>query len=233
MNSKTNADERRFLVPLGFVVWQRQVAEASKAHAQVHRKLSVAEQEHKRLRESLQETEQKLPELQRQLEEYNRAKVEEARSRARVKVIEKETRDLMMEHEMLLQAFEKVQEERDDLLKKQREAVLDVQQKSDLTELLLERKLAVLTDTVEKKEAQLCSALAASNIDQTAGSSAANKLEEILESKQAAIDAFRRELARDCEEYDDLLQTCRQRLKDLGVPLYSFSFRPSQQILGL
>lgn len=57
------------------------------------------------------------------------------------------------------------------------EAILEVQQKSGLKELLLERKLAALTETVEKREAQLCAALSASTVDRTAGSSAANKLE--------------------------------------------------------
>lgn len=70
-----------------------------------------------------------------------------------------------------------VQQERDELLKKQTEAILDVQQKSGLKEMLLERKLAALTETLEKREAQLCAALSVSTVDQTAASSAGNKLE--------------------------------------------------------
>lgn len=62
-------------------------------------------------------------------------------------------------------------------MKKQTEVILDVQQKNRLKELLLERKLTALTETLEKKEAQLCAALSASSVDQPAGSSAANKLE--------------------------------------------------------
>lgn len=72
--------------------------------------------------------------------------------------------------------FRQVQRERDELLQKQTQLILDVQQKSGLKELLLERKLAALTETLEKKEAQLYAALSASNVDQTAGS-AAIKLE--------------------------------------------------------
>nr|XP_033479466.1 dynein regulatory complex subunit 4-like isoform X2 [Epinephelus lanceolatus] len=208
-----------------------ELAKLTKLHAQVKKELSAAEQKNKHLRESLQEAEEKLPELQQQLEEYNQAKDKETRSRARLKVIDKELRDLTMEHEMLLQAFEKVQQERDDLLKKQREAILDMQQKSGLKEMLLEKKLAALTGTVEKTEAQLCTALASSNVDQTAGSSATNKLEEVLESKQVAISALQSDLAGDCKEYDLLLQTCKEKLKAFSVPQYDLPFRPSQQIL--
>uniref|UniRef100_A0A8D3BHR5 Dynein regulatory complex subunit 4 n=1 Tax=Scophthalmus maximus TaxID=52904 RepID=A0A8D3BHR5_SCOMX len=103
--------------------------------------------------------------------------------RARVKVVEEELRDLTVEHELLLQAFEKVQQERDELLRRQMDAILDLQQKSGLKELLLERKLAALTQTVEKKEAQLCAVLSTA-ADQEAGCSAANKLQVIQGSLQ-------------------------------------------------
>ncbi|XP_041789695.1 dynein regulatory complex subunit 4-like [Chelmon rostratus] len=213
-------------------VLKEQLTEVRKQQVRVENRLSAAQQENKHLRESLQEAQQKLPELQKQLELHNQAKAKMAMARARVKVTEKELRDLTVEHELLLQAFEKVQQERDELLKKQTEAILDVQQKSGLKELLLERKLAALTETLEKKEAQLCAALSASNIDQTAGSCAENKLEEILESKQDTIKALQCNLAQDCKEYDDLLQTCQEKLEALGVPLYDFPFSPSKQILG-
>lgn len=114
---------------------------------------------------------------------------------------EKQLRDLTVQHELLLQAFEKVnppsdhglearsvrqvlnvsvlqvEQERDELLRRQTEAVLDLQQRSGLKELLLERKLSALTDTVEQKEAQLCAALSACRLDPAEGSSSANKLQ--------------------------------------------------------
>lgn len=70
-----------------------------------------------------------------------------------------------------------MQQERDELLKKQRDAIMDVQQRSELKAMMLERKLAALTETLEKKEAQLCAALSASSADPTAADSAASRLE--------------------------------------------------------
>ena len=70
-----------------------------------------------------------------------------------------------------------VQRERDELLRRQTEAILDVQRRSGLKELLLERKLATLTEAVEKKEAQLCATLSAATADQTAGGNAADRLQ--------------------------------------------------------
>ncbi|XP_034391966.1 dynein regulatory complex subunit 4-like [Cyclopterus lumpus] len=211
---------------------KEELSTVTKLQARVVQKLSAAEQENRRLSESLQEAQRKLPELQKRQQDSKQAKSKIVATKARVKVLEKELRDVSVEHELLLQAFQKVQQERDELLRKQTETILDVQQRSGLKHLLLERKLSALTDAVEKKEAQLCAALSASNVDRTAGGRAANKLEEMLESKQATIDALQSDLARDAKEYDDLLQTCNEKLKDLGVPLYDFPFRPSERLLG-
>ncbi|XP_023259221.1 growth arrest-specific protein 8 [Seriola lalandi dorsalis] len=207
-----------------------ELAEVQKQQARADRDLSAAQQENSRLRESLQEAERKLPELQKQLQDYNQAKAKMVTSRAQVKVAEQELRDLSVEHELLLQAFEKVQQERDELLRKQAEAVVEVQRRSGLKELLLERKLAALTETLEKKEAQLCAALAATR--QPAASSAANKLEELLERKQVTISGLQEDLARECQEYDQLLHTCTERMKALGVAQHDFPFRPAEQILN-
>ena len=67
--------------------------------------------------------------------------------------------------------------ERDELYKKFVKAIHDVQQKSNLKNLLLEKKLGALGDTLEKKEAQLNEVLTASNLDPSALSVVTRKLE--------------------------------------------------------
>ncbi|XP_030587859.1 dynein regulatory complex subunit 4 [Archocentrus centrarchus] len=211
---------------------KEELTELEKRQLRVSRELSAAQKENKRLTEALTGAQQKLSEQQRELEEHNRNKPKMVEKRAQMKVIEKELRDLTLEHDLLLQAFEKVQQERDELLKKQTEAILDMQQRSGLKAMVLERKLAVLTETLEKKEAQLCAALSASSADPTAGGGGAtNKVEEIMQQKQVTIEALQEDLALQCKEYDKLLQTCRERLQAQGVPLYDFPFRSAQQIL--
>nr|XP_019939396.1 PREDICTED: growth arrest-specific protein 8-like [Paralichthys olivaceus] len=153
------------------------------------------------------------------------------KSGARVKATEKELWDLTIEHELLLQTSEKVQKERDELQRKQMNVMLEVQQRNGLKQLLLERKLAALTQTVETKEAQLCATLSTATASDTAGSSSANKLKETLESKHVTIAALDEDLAREHQEYNQLLQTCTDRLKALSVSLHDFPFRPMKQTL--
>uniref|UniRef100_A0A665TFP9 Dynein regulatory complex subunit 4 n=2 Tax=Echeneis naucrates TaxID=173247 RepID=A0A665TFP9_ECHNA len=212
---------------------KEEVVRLQQQQAQTDRDLLAAEQENQRLRECLQEAEQKLPELQRRLDDHEQAKAQAATNRAQLKVTERELRDLSVEHELLLQAFQKVQRERDELLREQTAAILAVQQKSGMKELLLEKKLAALTETLERKEAQLCAALSASAVvHPTTSSSATNRLQEILDSKQATISTLQQDLVRECQEYDTLLHACTERLKELNVPQHNFPFMSAEQILN-
>lgn len=78
-----------------------------------------------------------------------------------------------------------MQQERDELYQKFTKAILEVQQKSGFKNLLLERKLEALADTLEKKEAQLNEVLAASNLEPSALNVVTRKLEVLLMTKPA------------------------------------------------
>ena len=72
-------------------------------------------------------------------------------TKARLRVREAELKKLQWEHEVLTQRFEKIQEERDDLYTKFVKAIHEVQQKGNFKNLLLEKKLSALSDSLEKK----------------------------------------------------------------------------------
>ncbi|KAM4579170.1 dynein regulatory complex subunit 4-like [Fundulus diaphanus] len=182
---------------------QEDLKKVQKEEVKWDRKMSAAQKENQRLKETLQEVQQKISELQRQLQESRPSKDPVERWRAQKKqkkLVEKELRDLTVEHELLLQAFQKGQQERDELLKRQTESLLDVQQRSGLKKMLLQKKLAALTEAVEKKEAQLSAALSVCSSEPTERSNAANKLEEILESKRVSLEALQQDLAQEKQQ---------------------------------
>ncbi|XP_034454727.1 dynein regulatory complex subunit 4-like [Hippoglossus hippoglossus] len=220
IQNKVLADEK---------VLKEEAAEALKQLTRVDKQLSVAQRENKHLRESLHETQQQLPELRAQLQEYNQTKAKMVKSGARAKVAEKELWDLNIEHELLRQASEKVQEECDELQRKQTEVKLALQQKRGLEHLRLEMRLAALTETVETREGQLRAALSTAAATDTEKSRAANMLKETLESKRVTIAALEEDLDQGHMEYEQLLQTSTRRLRALGVPLHDFPFRPAKQ----
>ena len=65
------------------------------------------------------------------------------------------------------------------------QAIHEVQQKANFKNLLLEKKLQALNDTLEKKEAQLNEVLSASNLDPTALSVVTRKLEVSFQKRAA------------------------------------------------
>merc|ERR1711894_450679 len=133
--------------------------------------------ENKRLVEPLQKAREEVDELRRQLSNYDKDKQSLASAKARLKVMDEEFKALQWEHEVLEQRFEKVQVERDELYTRFVKSIHEVQQKSNFKNLLLEKKLSALADTLEKKEAQLNEVLSASNLDPTALTVVTRKLE--------------------------------------------------------
>jgi hypothetical protein len=150
----------------------------------------------------------------------------------RLKDLEDNHGKLGWEHEVLTQRFETAVKERDDLYKKFVRAIHDVQQKSNLKNLLLEKKLGALGDTLEKKEAQLNEVLTASNLDPSALSVVTRKLEDVLDSKNGAIKDLQYELARVCKAHNDLLRTYEAKLAQFGIPIEEMGFKPLESTIG-
>ncbi|KAA3672376.1 growth arrest-specific protein 8 [Paragonimus westermani] len=69
-----------------------------------------------------------------------------------------------------------VERERDELYEKFVSVIHEVQQKTGLKNMLLEKRLISLTETIEKKEAQMSEVLTASNLDPAALASVTRKL---------------------------------------------------------
>ncbi|XP_077610287.1 dynein regulatory complex subunit 4 isoform X3 [Crocuta crocuta] len=193
--------------------------------------------QNKRLADPLQKARDDMNEMRKQLGNYERDKQILVRTKARLKVTEKELKDLQWEHEVLEQRFLKVQQERDELYGKFTAAILEVQQKVGFKNLVLERKLQALSAAVEKKEVQLNEVLAASNLDPAALTLVSRKLEDVLESKNNTIKDLQYELARVCKAHNDLLRTYEAKLLAFGIPLDNVGFKPLEtavigQILG-
>ena len=62
-----------------------------------------------------------------------------------------------------------------------------MQQRSGFKNILLEKKLSAINESLEKKEAQLSEVLAAANLDPNMLGSVSKKLDDVLDSKNSAI----------------------------------------------
>ncbi|KAM9607751.1 dynein regulatory complex subunit 4 [Trichechus inunguis] len=205
---------------------KEQMEDMRKKEDHLEKEMMEVTMQNKRLADPLQRARDEMSEMQRKLTHYERDKQILMCTKARLKVTEKELKDLQWEHEVLEQRFIKVQQERDQLYQKFTAAIQEVQQKTGFKNLVLERKLKALSTAVEQKEAQLNEVLATSNLDPSALTIVSRKLEDILESKNSTIKDLQYELARVCKAHNDLLRTYEAKLLAFGIPLDNVGFRP-------
>ncbi|XP_044111433.1 dynein regulatory complex subunit 4 isoform X2 [Neovison vison] len=205
---------------------KEQMEDMRKKEDHLEKEMMEVSVQNRRLADPLQKARDDMNEMQKKLGSYERDKQILLRTKARLKVAEKELKDLQWEHEVLEQQFVKVQQERDELYRKFTAAILEVQQKVGFKNLVLERKMQALSAAVEKKEAQFNEVLAASNLDPTALTLVSRKLEDVLESKNSTIKDLQYELARVCKAHNDLLRTYEAKLLAFGIPLDNVGFKP-------
>ncbi|XP_056667181.1 dynein regulatory complex subunit 4 isoform X1 [Monodelphis domestica] len=205
---------------------KEQMEDMKKKEDHLEKEMAEVMMQNKRLADPLQKAREELIELHRKLVNYEKDKQALTSTKARLKVTEKDLKDLQWEHEVLEQRFIKVQVERDDLYAKFNKAILEVQQKTGFKNLILERKLATMANVMERKEVQLNEILSASNLDPEALSVVSRKLEDVLESKNNAIKELQYELARVCKAHNDLLRTYEAKLIAFGIPLDNVGFKP-------
>ncbi|XP_032371330.1 dynein regulatory complex subunit 4 isoform X2 [Etheostoma spectabile] len=166
-------------------------------------RLAAAVQKNKSRTESLQEVEPKLSGSHTQLVEERKAMAKSLKRGKKMSAhILRERRELYLKHQQLELKNEQVQQEYDELRKRQTEAILDVQQKRDLKALVLERKIKAMTEMLEKEQLELWVALAFGQGDQRA----AKNIKELFESKESTIRALKAIVSRDLKEYEDLVK---------------------------
>lgn len=209
-----------------------EIEDIKKQRERLEKQMAEVQAENKKLVEPLQRANEQVADLQRQLASYDKDKALLASTKGRLKETEENYGKLEWEYEVFSQRYDNTVKERDELYKKFVKAIHDVQQKSNLKNLLLEKKLGALGDTLEKKEAQLNEVLTASNLDPSALSVVTRKLEDVLDSKNGAIKDLQYELARVCKAHNDLLRTYEAKLAQYGIPVEEMGFKPLESSIG-
>ncbi|GAQ80611.1 myosin heavy chain-related protein [Klebsormidium nitens] len=202
------------------------VADMKKKEASNERLMYEIAQENKRLSEPLTKALKEVETLRKQLASYEKDKTSLQQAKARLVDTEKKLKNLEWEQEILEQKFGQVSSERDDLYTRFESSIHDVQQRSGLKALLLEKKVQVLSETLEKKEAQLGEVLTASNLDPGTLEDVTNKLDDVLESKNQLIKALQYDLAKVSKAHNDLIRVYESKLTEFGVPVEELGFRP-------
>jgi hypothetical protein len=203
-----------------------ELAELKKKEATNERLMFEIAQENRRLSEPLERALKEVDQLRHELSNYQKDKLSLQNAKARLVVQDDLLKSLRWEHEVLEQKFAQVQTERDTLYERFEGAIYDVQQKAGLKNIMLEKKLADVSERLESKDSQLNEVLAKSDLDPAAKAQVGRRLQEVLDSKNGAIKDLQFELARVSKAHDDLLRVYSAKLSEYGIPAEELGFRP-------
>lgn len=179
--------------------------------------------ENKKLVEPLKAAQTEVAELRRKLENYDRDKRALSRTGNRFENVKKNLNNMKWETEALKMRCEKLVEERDQLKIKFEEAILELQQKTGLKNVILERRIVELQKDIEKREAIMGEFFSVSGMEPH---NLSLRFEKLLQAKNEKIQDLRYELARVCKAHDDLLETYDAKMVQFGIPKEELGFKP-------
>lgn len=186
--------------------------------------------ENKRMIEPLAQAKADVVEYKRQLQNYEKDKISLQNTKIKLTQTKKEFEDLKWANEALELRFEKLQGEFDELQKRFNKAVIEVQEKTSLKNILLQKRVKTLSENLELKEV-LVEQLSLKLEEPAKEVVKINKkLEDILSKKNGIINDLQYELARVCKAHDDLLDTYEEKLHEYGIPKTELGFIPLRTV---
>lgn len=162
----------------------------------------------------MQEAESELTDLRKRQEHLNKERSALVRVERQHSAATKELNALKWETEALRMRCDKLVEERDELKNKLETAMVEVQQKASLENVLLKRKLNQLRKDYEQLEYEFTEMLKVTGI---APDNLCIKVETYLKEKNERIENLEYELARITKVYNDLL-LCYEEGKQPNCP---------------
>lgn len=115
-----------------------------------------------------------------------------------------------------------IAKERDELKKRFTEMMIDVQQKTGLKNVLLERKFTQLQKEYERLEMVFGEVLKVTGLEPQ---DLCAKVESYLKQKNERIDQLEFELAKIAKSYSELLDVYESHLKKTGIPRHNHEFQ--------
>lgn len=175
-------------------------------------------QENKRLSGPLKLTLKELSQLQAALKNYNGDKLVLHNVTARLKAADERLKTLKIEHENLLQLYSDTEKERDELYDRFENTVSAVERKTDLKNLVLEKRIEKLNHDYDVKEVQLRDTLAAANIDPATLNAITIQLDDTLFQCNSIIQDLQYAVIRVIKSHNDIVRTYTEKLNEYGVP---------------
>merc|ERR1712007_94440 len=147
-----------------------------------------------------------------------------------IRQLETNLHRMEFQHEVLQQQLTTVSAERDELYGKFQHAIYDVQRKSGLKNLILEKKIDAIEEALETTEAQVSELLTSANVDQATASGISQKLDQVIAYKDDIVAQLQEEVQRIKESHRTMVSTYESKLAEYGIPPEELGFTPAAAV---
>eukprot|EP00708_Paratrimastix_pyriformis_P002686 GAFH01001438.1.p1 GENE.GAFH01001438.1~~GAFH01001438.1.p1 ORF type:complete len:472 (-),score=202.69 GAFH01001438.1:80-1495(-) len=202
------------------------LSEKKKEEAVQRKMQNLTTQELRRVQEPLEAAKREYLRLKDKLKSYKKDKATLQERKQELGSLQAQLESLAWEHEVLQQRYGQVERELADLNAQFQKAIYHIVQADSFHGLLLEKKLDLLEEVVEKKDAQLSEILAASNLEPTVANEVSQGLQEILQAKNTEIRQLQDDLRRLTKAHQDVIRFYEAKMKEFGIPLEELGFQP-------
>merc|ERR1711959_177520 len=185
------------------------------------------QQKNKQLSEPLRRAHQDVDRLQDELRMYEMDKKKLNEGKERIKDSERTLNRMQFQQEVLHQQLEHVSDERDTLYSKFQNAIYEVQQKSGLRNLLLEKRLDAVEESSEVTDAQVSELLISANVDRATAGGISQKLDQVIQYKNDIITELHEEVQKIKDAHRQMLRTFECKLAEYGIPTEELGFTPA------
>merc|ERR1719161_3479669 len=185
------------------------------------------EQKNKQLKEPLKRANTDVEKLEDELQQYEQDKKKLASVKDKIRQSETMLHRMEFQHEVLQQQLSRVTKERDELYTKFQHAIYDVQQKSGLKNLILEKKIDSIEEALETTEAQVSELLTSANVDQATSTGISQKLDQVIAYKDDIVAQLQEEVQRIKDSHRTMVKTYESKVAEYGIPPEELGFTPA------
>merc|ERR1712093_858223 len=202
-------------------------AEIKKRESADAKQMFDLQQKNKQLSEPLRRAHQDVDRLQDELRMYEMDKKKLNEVKERIKDSERMLNRMQFQQEVLHQQLDHVGDERDTLYSKFQNAIYEVQQKSGLRNLLLEKRLDAVEESLEVTDAQVSELLISANVDRATAGGISQKLDQVIQYKNDIITELHEEVQKIKDAHRQMIKTFECKLAEYGIPAEELGFTPA------
>ncbi|XP_023214823.1 growth arrest-specific protein 8-like isoform X2 [Centruroides sculpturatus] len=196
---------------------KKQLEITTNNHKRIESQLNEKIKENQNLSETLKHIQEELKTAQIKVNHYDQINSDLEKKRHKIKKLEKEISEIMVQNEIYQQKCNQLQKERKKMYSNFLLFIQELQQKMNLKHLMLEKKVLTLKQVLENKSEQIIDLASNFKIGPDITPMLPKKIELVLKEKDSLIIDLEQEILKLCKSHSELASNYENKLKKLEV----------------